>query len=148
MGLTNEQSDLIGGSKVQVDWSGGGILSSIRRSLGYTQVEFAEKFGLSESHYRSIDQGVCPAPITVIQEILRTQDRVSTGGRELLLRLSPKIVGSVVVRKNGRFQFRNADLVTKMAAVAPLLSVSEEAAIDAILLRALTRNSKEVSNNG
>ena len=148
MGLTNEQSDLIGGSKVQVDWSGGGILSSIRRNLGYTQVEFAEKFGLSESHYRSIDQGVCPAPITVVQEILRTQDRVSTGGRELLLRLSPKIVGSVVVRKNGRFQFRNADLVTKMAAVAPMLSVSEEAAIDAILLRALTRNSREVSNNG
>ena len=132
----------------ETDWSGGGILSSIRRNLGYTQVEFAEKFGLSESHYRSIDQGVCPAPITVVQEILRTQDRVSTGGRELLLRLSPKIVGSVVVRKNGRFQFRNADLVTKMAAVAPLLSVSEEAAIDAILLRALTRNSREVSNNG
>ena len=148
MGSTNEQSDPIGGGKVQADWSGGGILSSIRRNLGYTQVEFAEKFGLSESHYRSIDQGVCPAPITVIQEILRTQDRVSTGGRELLLRLSPKIVGSVVVRKNGRFQFRNADLVTKMAAVAPLLSVSEEAAIDAILLRALTRNSREVSNNG
>ena len=132
----------------ETDWSGGGILSSIRRNLGYTQVEFAEKFGLSESHYRSIDQGVCPAPITVVQEILRTQDRVSTGGRELLLRLSPKIVGSVVVRKNGRFQFRNADLVTKMAAVAPMLSVSEEAAIDAILLRALTRNSREVSNNG
>ena len=132
----------------ETDWSGGGVLSSIRRNLGYTQVEFAEKFGLSESHYRSIDQGVCPAPITVIQEILRTQDRVSTGGRELLLKLSPTIVGSVVVRKNGRFQFRNADLVTKMAAVAPMLSVSEEAAIDAILLRALTRNSREVSNNG
>ena len=130
----------------EADWSGGGVLSSIRRNLGYTQVEFAEKFGLSESHYRSIDQGVCPASITVVQEILRTQDRITPGGRELLLRLSPKIVGSVVVRKRGRFQFRNADLVTKMAAVAPMLSVSEEAAIDAILLRALTRNSKEVLN--
>lgn len=132
----------------ETDWSGGGILSSIRRSLGYTQVGFAEKFGLSESHYREIDRGACPAPITIIQEILRTQARLTPGGREILLKLSPTIVGSVVVRKNGRFQFRNADLVTKMAAVAPLLSVSEEAAIDAILLRALTRNSREVSNNG
>ena len=132
----------------EADWSGGGVLSSIRRSLGYTQAGFAEKFGLSESHYRSIDQGVCPAPISIIQEILRTQGKLTPGGRDLLLRLSPKIVGSIVVRKHGRFQFRNADLVTKMAAVAPMLSVSEEAAIDAILLRALTRNSKEVSNNG
>ena len=128
------------------DWSGDGVISSIRRNLGYTQVEFAEKYGLSESHYRSIDQGMCPAPIIVVQEILRTQDRLTPGGRELLLKLSPKIVGSVVVRKNGRFQFRNANLVTKMASVAPLLSVSEEAAIEAILLRALTRNSKEVLN--
>lgn len=129
------------------DWSGDGVISSIRRNLGYTQVEFAEKFGLSESHYRSIDQGVCPAPITVVQEILRTQDRITPGGRELLLRLSPKIIGSVVVRKHGRFQFRNADLVAKVSAVAPLLSMAEEAAIDAILLRALTRrNSKEVLN--
>ena len=132
----------------ETDWSGGGILSSIRRSLGYTQAGFASKFGLSDSHYREIDRGVCPTPITVIQEILRTQGRLTPGGRDLLLKLSPTIVGSVVVRKNGRFQFRNADLVTKMAAVAPLLSVSEEAAIDAILLRALTRNSREVSNNG
>ena len=129
------------------DWSGDGVISSIRRNLGYTQVEFAEKFGLSESHYRSIDQGICPAPITVVQEILRTQDRITPGGRELLLRLSPKIIGSVVVRKHGRFQFRNADLVSKVSAVAPLLSMAEEAAIDAILLRALARrNSKEVLN--
>ena len=128
------------------DWSGGGVIRSIRRNLGYTQVEFAEKFGLSESHYRSIDQGVCPAPITVVQEMLRTQDRITPGGRELLLRISPKIIGSVVVRKHGRFQFRNADLVAKMSAVAPLLSIAEEATIDAILLRALTRNSKEVLN--
>lgn len=128
------------------DWSGGGILSSIRRNLGYTQVEFASKFGLSESHYRSIDQGVCPAPTFVVQEILQTQDRMTSGGRELLLRLSPKIIGSVVIRKNGRLQFRNADLVAKVSAVAPLLSIAEEAAIDAILLRALTRNSKEVLN--
>ena len=129
------------------DWSGDGILSSIRKSLGYTQVEFASKFGLSESHYRSIDQGVCPAPAFVVQEILRTQDRITPGGRELLLRLSPKIIGSVVIRKRGRFQFRNADLVARMSAVAPLLSMAEEAAIDAILLRALARkNSKEVLN--
>ena len=130
------------------DWSGGGILSSIRRSLGYTQAGFASKFGLSESHYREIDRGACPTPITIIQGILRTQGKITPGDRELLLRLSPKIIGSVVVRKHGRFQFRNADLVTKMAAVAPILSVAEEAAIDAILLRALTRKSKEVSNNG
>lgn len=129
------------------DWRGDGVLSSIRRSLGYTQSEFASKFGLSESHYRSIDQGICPTPIIVIQEILRTQDRLTPGGRELLLRLSPRIVGSVVVRKNGRFQFRNADLVTKVSAVAPMLSMAEEAAIDAILLRAMARrNSKEVLN--
>lgn len=129
------------------DWSGDGILGSIRRNLGYTQVAFASKFGLSESHYRSIDQGVCPAPAFVVQEILRTQDRLTPGGRELLLRLSPRIVGSVAIRKNGRLQFRNADLVAKVAAMAPLLSMAEEAAIDAILLRALARrNSEEVLN--
>ena len=126
-------------SPTESEWAGGHIIRSIRKNLGYTQAEFATILGLSESYYKSIDQGVCPVPTSVIQDLLRAEKGISPVCKELLLQTASRIVGSIVLKNDGRFQFRNADLVTRVAVAAPILELAEQAAIDAILLRALRR---------
>ena len=126
-------------SPPESEWAGGHIIRSIRKNLGYTQAEFATILGLSESYYKSVDQGVCPVPTSVVQDLLRAEKGISPVCKELLLQTASRIVGSVVLKSDGRSQFRNADLVTRVAVVAPMLEFAEQAAIDAILLRALRR---------
>ena len=126
-------------SPPESEWAGGHIIRSIRKNLGYTQAEFATILGLSESYYKSIDQGVCPVPTSVVQDLLRAEKGISPVCKELLLQTASRIVGSVALKSDGRSQFRNADLVIRVAVVAPMLELAEQAAIDAILLRALRR---------